>query len=56
MIVEFLNKYHNEAYEDARNALKAENEDLGRAAITQNIIDQNIKQSNLIVLLTASSN
>ena len=37
---------HNRAYQEAIDALKASDTDLGRAVILQNIIEGNIQQNN----------
>ena len=43
ILIEFLDKMHNEAYAEAIAAMKAENQDLGRAAIMQDMIEGNIR-------------
>ena len=43
ILMEYLDKMHNKAYEEARNALMASDTDLGRAVIMQNVIEGNIR-------------
>ena len=43
ILMEYLTKMHNDAYEEARNALMASDTDLGRAVIMQDIIEGNIR-------------
>ena len=43
ILMEYLTRMHNEAYEEARAALIASDTDLGRAVIMQDLIEGNIK-------------
>ena len=44
ILMEMLDEMHNKAYAEAFRALKADNEDLGRAAIVQDMIEGNIRK------------
>tara|TARA_R100000315_G_scaffold17121_1_gene6007 strand:+ start:466 stop:5112 length:4647 start_codon:yes stop_codon:yes gene_type:complete len=46
ILMEYLDRMHNRAYQEAIDALKASDTDLGRAVILQNIIEGNIQQDN----------
>ena len=53
ILMELLTKMHNEAYEDGRKALMASDTDLGRAAIMQDIIEGDIRNSKFDRAATA---
>ena len=46
ILMDYLNRMHNRAYQEAIDALKASDTDLGRAVILQNMIEGNIQQNN----------
>ena len=53
ILMELLTKMHNEAYDDGRKALMASDTDLGRAAIMQDIIEGDIRNSKFDRAATA---